>query len=306
MCGLTAARILQNAGHTVMVVDKGRGVGGRMATRRIDDAVFDHGAQFLTARSEWFASLVAEWQGAGIVVPWFSGESSDAHVRYRGAPSMNAIAKHLAVGLDVRTSTTVTSIRRSHRCWRATMESGSVISTDACILTAPVPQALALIDSGEIDANGDSLKDLEQIRYDPCLAVMCRLEGSSNLPSETPLRPPGSDVIALISDNQSKGVSPSGSITIHSTAEFALKHLEDPPGALGIMVSEAQRYLQQTIVSAVIHRWRYAQPASISKAPFSILNTAPPLLIAGDAFGGARIEGAAISGRDAAAHIITG
>ena len=40
------------------VVDKGRGVGGRMASRRVDtpagQARFDHGAQFFTTRSDCF------------------------------------------------------------------------------------------------------------------------------------------------------------------------------------------------------------------------------------------------------------
>jgi predicted NAD/FAD-dependent oxidoreductase len=37
LAGLTAARRLQDRGHTVVVVDKGRAPGGRMATRRILD-----------------------------------------------------------------------------------------------------------------------------------------------------------------------------------------------------------------------------------------------------------------------------
>ncbi|MSO32728.1 MAG: FAD-dependent oxidoreductase, partial [Ilumatobacteraceae bacterium] len=52
IAGLTAARALSHAGHSVIVLDKGRSVGGRMATRRIGDATVDHGAQFFTVRSD--------------------------------------------------------------------------------------------------------------------------------------------------------------------------------------------------------------------------------------------------------------
>ena len=45
LAGLTAAQALTDA-FDVIVLDKGRGFGGRMATRRIGDATFDHGAQF--------------------------------------------------------------------------------------------------------------------------------------------------------------------------------------------------------------------------------------------------------------------
>lgn len=50
MAGLTAAAELQRAGCRGLVLDKGRGVGGRLASRRIGGASFDHGAQFITAR----------------------------------------------------------------------------------------------------------------------------------------------------------------------------------------------------------------------------------------------------------------
>ncbi len=49
--GCVCAYQLSKAGHDVVVIEKGRGVGGRMATRRVGGARIDHGAQFLTARS---------------------------------------------------------------------------------------------------------------------------------------------------------------------------------------------------------------------------------------------------------------
>ena len=51
IAGLVAAAEIQRAGWRVLVIDKGRGVGGRVASRRIGGATFDHGAQFITTRS---------------------------------------------------------------------------------------------------------------------------------------------------------------------------------------------------------------------------------------------------------------
>ncbi|NDH45714.1 MAG: FAD-dependent oxidoreductase, partial [Actinobacteria bacterium] len=51
LAGLCAARDLVDAGHLVTVLEKSRASGGRCATRRIGNAVFDHGAQFFTVRS---------------------------------------------------------------------------------------------------------------------------------------------------------------------------------------------------------------------------------------------------------------
>ena len=62
--GLLAAQELTAAGWRVVVLDKGRGVGGRMATRRVGDGTFDHGAQFFTVRGERF--LAGERRRRGV------------------------------------------------------------------------------------------------------------------------------------------------------------------------------------------------------------------------------------------------
>src|SRR3954452_22129381 len=91
--GLSAARVLQHAGWSVVVADKGRGVGGRMATRRIGESRVDHGAQFITVRDPRFAVAVRQWESACVVRPWFTdGE----HTRYCGTEGMAGIVKHMS------------------------------------------------------------------------------------------------------------------------------------------------------------------------------------------------------------------
>ena len=114
MAGLTAASELQRAGCRVLVLDKGRGVGGRLATRRTDLGAFDHGAQFFTARDPQFRSRVEAWQAAGIVRAWATGFAlaagafkHDGETRFCGVNGMASIAKHLASGLDVRVNAKV-------------------------------------------------------------------------------------------------------------------------------------------------------------------------------------------------------
>ena len=73
LAGLIAARQLHSSGASVVVLDEGRSVGGRLATRRIGDGVFDHGAQFFTVRDAEFGKHVAEWLRAGVVREWCRG-----------------------------------------------------------------------------------------------------------------------------------------------------------------------------------------------------------------------------------------
>ena len=82
IAGLAAARRLLEVGvdrSDLRVVDKGRGFGGRMASRRIDTpngvARFDHGAQFFTTRSDLFRATVDRAVDAGAVVEWTRGFS---------------------------------------------------------------------------------------------------------------------------------------------------------------------------------------------------------------------------------------
>ena len=98
--GLLVANTLKLEGWTVTVLDKGRGVGGRMATRRLGEGTFDHGTQFFTVRSKRFADLVEGWLRAGVATEWTRGfadadgrPNEDGHPRYIGAEGMTSIPK---------------------------------------------------------------------------------------------------------------------------------------------------------------------------------------------------------------------
>lgn len=67
LAGVAAAGDLIAAGKSVLLIDKSRGIGGRMATRRHAGTRIDHGAQFFTARSERFAAFVNGLLESGMV-----------------------------------------------------------------------------------------------------------------------------------------------------------------------------------------------------------------------------------------------
>jgi len=127
MAGLIAAAELQRAGRRVLVLDKRRGVGGRLASRRIGAATFDHGAQFITARTSRFAALVDDGRRAGVVEEWHRGSAGrpEGHVRWRGHPAMTSVAKHLARGLEIMLETRVVALRASRHRWSAETAAGA-------------------------------------------------------------------------------------------------------------------------------------------------------------------------------------
>ncbi|MBM3692960.1 MAG: hypothetical protein FJW77_06665 [Actinobacteria bacterium] len=306
MAGLTAARRLARS-CDVVVVDKGRGVGGRLATRRIGGATFDHGAQFLTTHTAEFAAAVAEWTGAGAVVPWFRGRigpdgatDPDGHVRFRGAPTMNALAKHLAVGLDVRTGSRVTAVRHAAAGWTVTLADAGDLTADAVVVTAPVPQTLALLAAGGVDPTPHERDALHAVTYEPCLALMTVLDGPSGLDDPGAVDP-ASGPIDWMADNQVKGVSAVPAVTIHATPGFSHDHWDAPDDEVADALLAAAALGADPVAGArSVQRWRYARPVVEHPERCLVLDGDAPLVCAGDAFGGAKVEGAARSGAAAA------
>ena len=310
LAGLCAARAVGDD-YEVIVLDKGRGVGGRMATRRIGAATIDHGAQFFTTHTTEFAQVVAGWAAAGFAEPWFTGRLgpaglvvSDGHTRYRGVASMNAVAQHLAEGLDVRRSTPVVSVARSGEGWLVATP-GEAFAADAVLLTAPVPQSLALLAVGDVALAVDDQQALEAIEYEPCLAVMAMLTGPAELP-EPGAVDPADGPIDWMADNYRKGVSAVPAVTIHATAAFSRDYWEvDDETVVAALLAAANLGAGVLAEATQVQRWRYARPITVHPTRHLAARGHAGLVFAGDAFGGAKVEGAVLSGL-AAGEWLTG
>lgn len=308
IAGLTAARALADT-QQVVVLDKGRGVGGRLATRRIGEAVLDHGAQFFTVRAPAFESMVDTWLGEGVAAPWFdhlpaNGEEPSPHIRHRGVPTMAAIAKAAAVGLDVRTSTTVEAVAPEGDRWRVTLVDAPALIARAVVVTSPVPQSLALLDAGESTLDAGDRAALERIEYDPCLAALVPLDGPSGIAAPGARRGDGAP-IAWLADNQTKGVSPVPAVTIHGSGDLSRRRWDDPADAVvADLVAAADLASAPVEGAAQLMRWRYAQPTVLHDDRCLRARRVAPMVFAGDAFGEARVEGAALSGLAAAADLL--
>jgi predicted NAD/FAD-dependent oxidoreductase len=303
MAGLTAAAELQRAGRRVLVLDKGRGVGGRLASRRIDGATFDHGAQFITTRDPRFAAVLEQ---GGSVEEWCRGfaGAADGHARWRGKPAMSAVAKHLALGLDLHLEIPVVALRVADGRWRAETTTGHTFTAGAVVLTPPVPQSLALLDAGSIVLAPEMRTRLAAIVYERCLAVMAVLDAPSRIPPPGGLAPVDGP-IAWIADNQMKGISAEPAVTIHATHAFSLEHWDrDRRESVRALLDAAAPWLGAEIRTFQVHGWRYSKPMRVDEEPCVLVSQSPPLVLAGDAFAGPRVEGAALSGWAAAAAIL--
>ncbi|MEM9609175.1 MAG: FAD-dependent oxidoreductase [Actinomycetota bacterium] len=302
IAGLCAATRLEAAGHRVTVLDKGRGVGGRMATRRFGDAVADHGAQFFTTKSDDGAAVVAPWIEAGAVEVWherFLGDDGDSrvdgHLRYRGVPSMTGPAKLLAAELDdVRTGVRVASVLPTDGAWSLDLVDGRTIAAEGIVLTPPLPQLLELL--GPAPLAPAVRERLAAITYHRCIAVLAELAATSSVPTPGAVRPRGGPV-EWLADNQAKGVSPVPAVTIHLRPDESVDWWDEPdPVIVERAAAAVDGWLGAEIVATSVHRWRYARPVDVLPERAMLLTDAPPAVAAGDVFGGPLVEGALRSG----------
>lgn len=305
--GLIAARDLQSAGRSVLLLDKGRGLGGRLASRRMGAATFDHGAQFITSRDARFEKILNQGAEAGMMTKWCRGFSTEAdgHTRWRGQPAMTAVAKYLAQGLEIRMEKQVVALRRAGGRYSVETNNGEFYSAAAVLLTPPVPQSLVLLAASEIELDPAMRTRLEGIQYERCLAVMAVLKGPSLIPPPGAIKPT-SGPVSWIADNQLKGISAEPAVTIHANHEFSLAHWDEDRMESGrLLLDAAQPWLGAEVLSYQVHGWRYSKPLQVDAEPCALLQTAPPLVIAGDAFAGPRVEGAALSGMAASEMLLS-
>jgi predicted NAD/FAD-dependent oxidoreductase len=307
MTGLTAARLLQEQGVGSVLLDKGQRPGGRMASRSIGEARFDHGAQHFGIRDPEFRQIANEWMSAGIVQEWFHATTPNPdgtpNVRHSARGGIRSIAEFMAGGLDLRTSSTATRLHVAPDGVTAVGGDGDLAHGSAVIITAPIPQTLELLDASALPPPDRLRLQLAGIEYDACLAAMARLDGPAGLPAGH--LTPDAGPIAWIGDNQHKGVSMVPAITIHSSPAFAATNIEAAIDEWVKTLCDASApMLSSRIMDATGHRWRYAEPRTTLETGAASYREGVPIVLAGEAFAGARIEGAFLSGREAARQLL--
>ena len=315
LSGLSCARELKTHNIDATIIDKGRGVGGRMATRRLENngetATFDHGAQFFTARDEKFQNMVRDWCDSGLAREWFRGQNkahlngkveseTDGHPRFCATRGMNSIAKHLAQDLNLHINQRVTKLARKDEAWTLHFADASTCSARSLLLTCPVPQSLALLDAGKVNLPVDLRAQLENVTYESCVAALLWLDGAGHVPR------PGAlyceeEPVSWIGDNFQKGVSSvEGAITVHGAPQWSAQNYTlDDEKTVQVLAHAAREFLGAEIRASSVARWKFSKPND-ARTDGCVRWDEAKLVFAGDAFGGSKVEGAMSSGWAAA------
>jgi len=191
LSGLAVARTLAASAPTISVhvVEKSRGVGGRVATRRRDGVTFDHGAQFFrptdAAQQSFFrhtlphdslidiAKPVHTFDAANRITVGDSAQNNEPKYVYR--EGINTLAKL------IRPTTMTLSLQTRIQRITATASGYSLYSdhdvlidsADAIVFTPPAPQTIELLQASSIDESVKKqlITGLSPATYRPCISL---------------------------------------------------------------------------------------------------------------------------------------
>lgn len=302
MSGLTVAQALSSIAD-IRVFEKSRGVGGRMATRRIDEVSFDHGAQYFTIRSDRFRDSLNA-QADGVIQSWngevaslggdgLSQRFKPATPRYVGVPSMNALPKAMSIGLDIRVDEQVAKITGEPGRWFLHSADRREGPFNWIVATAPAPQSSAVLPSRF--AHHDTLGVVEM---NACFTLMIRLDHDGTIPfAAARIDDP---VIDWISSNNTKpGRSEAPCLVVNANSMWADANIDKPLDMIRQqMIETVRRYIKLTPSegdAVVIHRWRYANVQRPAGSAY-LLDRVSQLAACGDWCIGGRVEAAYLSG----------
>ncbi|MGB7342828.1 MAG: FAD-dependent oxidoreductase [Pirellulaceae bacterium] len=316
LAGLFAARTLADHGVPVTVLDKSRGVSGRMATRRVNDELsFDHGAQYFTARDPRFVRYVDSWIKDGIVAQWDGrlvelgaggaiAAQKEGVNRFVGVPGMNQIGKHLANDLDLQMEQAITSITPTGRQWCLQIDNGTTSDPfDVVIVNCPPIQSQAIL-----EGHSDITQQIASVKMRPCWAMMLICDGLDGLDFDGAFINQGP--LSWIARNSSKpGRTKSSASTwiIHASPDWSDEFVDCEPEEVKQKMLTALEFgvgrKVENVTHCVVHRWLYAIPANPLAAE-CLWDRDKKLGACGDWCGGPRVEGAFLSGMAMAGNVL--
>jgi len=282
LAGLACARALVDAGHDVLVRERGRSVGGRFTSRSLDGRPVDLGAAYFTVSDPAFAAVVADWQRASLARPWTktfhvydqsSATLATGPLRWAAPKGLRSLAEHLAAGLPVRLEAPVVRVTADPAVDGEPVE--------AVALCLPGPQAERLL-PGVFRSQA----------WDPVLSAVLRYPDRT-WPDFHGAFVNDHPALTTICDDGDRRGDRAPVLVAHSTDGFARAHPDDPGAAMAEAVGRVLGIRDRPSTSHV-HRWELAKPVEPRSEPFEL---AGRVGLAGDIFGTPRAQTAWLSGR---------
>ncbi|RED11889.1 NAD(P)/FAD-dependent oxidoreductase [Pontivivens insulae] len=282
LAGLSLAIALQDAGRSVRVLDKGRGPGGRCSTRRSPVGLFDHGAPLLHDLPQ---DLIERYSQHLSV-------SRDGHLP---VPSINALPKAMAEGLDVRLDCRVTGLFETSGHWRVETEDGTHEASTVA-LCLPAPQVAQLLPP-------DVAEHFDAPPMSPQWSLMYCAPAMADGPTRRMLTAGHS--ATRQNDLERRDASGDERWVVHADLDWSAANVDlDRNAAQDALVNALRSEIELADPTHVaIHRWLYARTIQPMGAPY-FWSATGGLGAAGDWCIGPNAGDAIASGRALAERIL--
>ena len=263
VCGLSLAHKLSQRGENVLILEKSRGVGGRIATRRIEEQGFDHGALYFP-HDDSTLSLVKD---LGLT---YSESSHNLFI----PGGMTKFAKKLSEGLNIMKGQRVSELS-FNQVWDVKTAEGEHFQAQKIVLTAPMPQALELLEKNKISFPSR----LKEITYTKGLLLLL-------IADEVTLKNPEHTLTSM----KQRHLHPRGYV-LRASPTYSEKYFESPEEEIHhLLLSQIQTI---NMTHSEVKKWRYVQPEKVLDMPF--LEIGQQLFMAGDSFNSPDIAGSLLS-----------
>lgn len=300
--GLVLANELKSlSGFNVTLFEKSRGVGGRIATRYNQEWEFDHGVPFFEAKTEKFQAFLQKFIEAGIVAGWnpkvvdSSMNIVDFDCKYFvGVPKMNALAKSLSSGLDIKFETKISKIERKTDGWHLQDDTSKIHSAfDFIITSCPPQQAFDILPDG--CSYKPQLKNFEML---PKFVSLFGFEADANFDFDI-AQIHDSQIEKIVCNHKKTGRNNKPSVVVYACDEWSLQNVDTEKDLVGAGLLASLQHLFGGFANPTLsqtHRWLYSQPRLESEA-LALRDDA--IISCGDWLSSGTIEGAFFSGMEA-------
>lgn len=276
--GLSGLILSKELHHSTIILEKSRGIGGRIANRRIQELGFDHGAPYFP-NDPIVHEILKNCNLINIT-------HTSAHGLYLDG-SMTTLAKSLSQGLEIHKSKRARFIKPNGVKWLIETEDGEQYLSSFLVITAPLTQAIELLDLNSISYTSE----LKSISYTSALMALIITSDEVIPDKHFPER-----VDYCLSMKQRK-LHPRGFVIkwkasvseeiFNQSDEYLLsKIMED--FSQGFSVSPKIEHFE-------LKKWKYAQPKSALHVPFMELEK--NLFLIGDAFSYPDLRGSIIGAK---------
>ncbi len=305
LAGLVVARQLEGD-FKVIVFEKSRNVGGRLSTRYAEDFVFDHGAQYFTARSRAFRSFIRPMLAEGLLQSWtpkvvtieknkkpYKRQWFEPH--YVATPNMNELGKVLCRDLDVIKESRIRSLVPDSDGWRLELSDGELTECfDWVISTAPAPQTLTIMPPTFLHR-----QRLESVTMTACFSLMLGFDEAPMISFDAAIVK-NSKIGWLAINSHKPDRNGSYALLVQTSPEWADENIDMCPDRVeSILISELQELIDidwPTPVHSDLHRWRYAG-TSVAADEDYLIDHKNQLAACGDWCIEGRVEAAFLSAR---------